>query len=237
MRLLVSWMVRAHCHRIIKLSGTLEKAAPEKELVENVHGVRSVFLDIGRQGKRGEAAYFIGKLLWSKGFLQLIDLLSYSQDSAGFNMTLDVYGSGPDREAIQARAQEAGVKLVFYGAIDHAELRNSHKIFVNPSLSEVLCTTTIEALAMGKWVIIPDHPSNEFMKQFPNCLSYKSREDFVALLFYAQTHEPPVIPPELEYKLTWEGATQRFLAAACIPQQEAEALTNAGIEVCLAVTS
>ena len=48
MRLLCSWMCRAHCHRIIKLSGTLDKMAPEKELVENVHGVRESFLDAGK---------------------------------------------------------------------------------------------------------------------------------------------------------------------------------------------
>ena len=40
-------MCRAHCHRIIKLSGTLGSFAPEKELVENTHGVRQSFLDYG----------------------------------------------------------------------------------------------------------------------------------------------------------------------------------------------
>ena len=47
MRLLCSWMCRAHCHRVIKLSGTLQVLAPEKELVENVHGVRRAFLESG----------------------------------------------------------------------------------------------------------------------------------------------------------------------------------------------
>ena len=49
MRLLSSWMCRVHCHRIIKLSGTLQAFAPEKELIENVHGVRRSFLDIGEE--------------------------------------------------------------------------------------------------------------------------------------------------------------------------------------------
>lgn len=81
MRLLCSWMCRAHCHRVIKLSGTLGQVAPEKELVENVHGVRGTFIDVGKDvakrirnendpvfGAKAEPSiYFIGKLLWSKG--------------------------------------------------------------------------------------------------------------------------------------------------------------------------
>jgi hypothetical protein len=47
----------------------------------------------------------------------------------------------------------------FLGVKDHALLRDipGHKIFINLSITEVLCTTTAEALAMGKFVIIPRH--------------------------------------------------------------------------------
>ena len=98
MRLLCSWMCRAHCHRLIKLSGTLGKFAPEKELVENVHGVRGSFLETGNEVRRrleatggaqsdpvfgaeaAPTAYFIGKMLWSKGLLSLMELLKADAD-------------------------------------------------------------------------------------------------------------------------------------------------------------
>lgn len=33
-------MIRAYCHKVIKLSDVLQPFAPEKEVTENVHGVR-----------------------------------------------------------------------------------------------------------------------------------------------------------------------------------------------------
>jgi digalactosyldiacylglycerol synthase len=196
MRLLCSWMIRAHCHRVIKLSGTLGKFAPDKELVENVHGVRGEFLQIGEQVKRtlmskggksdplfgpdaDPTIYFIGKMLWSKGLGSLMELLKYAEESAELKLKVDMYGGGPDKDAAGKRATKLGLNMPFHGPIDHAELGGTHKIFVNPSLTEVLCTTTAEALAMGKFVVVPSHPSNDFFAQFPNCLPYATKEEFV----------------------------------------------------------
>lgn len=38
-----SAMVRAYCHKVIKLSPVLQTYAPEKEVTSNVHGVRAEF--------------------------------------------------------------------------------------------------------------------------------------------------------------------------------------------------
>ncbi len=196
MRLLSSWMCRAHCHRLIKLSGTLGKFAPEKELVENVHGVRRTFLDVGKElrvklssahgamdpvfGPDAEpTVYFIGKMLWSKGLNSLMDLMKYAEESAGLKVKVDMYGGGPNKDEASAKSAKMGLDMPFHGPIDHSELAWTHKVFVNPSLSEVLCTTVAEALAMGKFVVVPSHPSNDFFAQFPNCLPYSNKEEFV----------------------------------------------------------
>ena len=57
----------------------------------------------------------------------------------------------------------------FHGRQDHSHFCAEYKVIINPSVTEVLCTTTAEALAMGKFAIIPKHPSNDFFLQFPNC--------------------------------------------------------------------
>ena len=73
-------MVRAYCHKLIKLSGVLQTYAPEKEVVMNVHGIRSEFL---QETPNTEGVYFIGKLLWAKGFDKLIDLQIFFQKANG----------------------------------------------------------------------------------------------------------------------------------------------------------
>lgn len=75
----------------------------------------------------------------------------------------------------------------------------------------MLCTATAEALAMGKFVVCADHPSNDFFRSFPNCLTYKTPDEFVKKINEAMSSEPHPLTPEQRYNLSWEAATQRFM--------------------------
>jgi len=113
------------------------------------------------------------------------------------------------------------IPSTFPGRVDHASL-GDYKIFVNPSMSEVLCTTTAEALAMGKFVIVPVHPSNTFFMQFDNCLPYRNKLEFAANLHWALNREPEPLKPEQKRLLTWEAATERLVNASAITRREAK---------------
>lgn len=136
-------MCRAYCHKIIKLSAVLQDFASEKEEVCNVHGVRDKYLAIGdasssKQFTKG--AYFVGKLAWQKGLDELFRLMGFIRARTGKCFELDIYGQGPHTEEMKKVVEKEKLPVTFFGAKDHTALTD-YRVFVNPSQSEVLCTT------------------------------------------------------------------------------------------------
>ena len=218
-RFINSVVCRAYCDRIVKLSDCLQ--ALPRSSVCNVHGVRAEFIGEGtrRAAKRGKApfehgAYFIGKLLWAKGHRLLIDYLSGEEPGKGKRRTaIDIFGDGEDRSEIVEAASQARLEMNFCGGRDHADPAiRGYKVFVNPSQTEVLSTTTAEALAMGKFVVIEVHPSNEFFYRFPNALTYSTPAEFRHALTTALASTPAPLTPEESRALSWAGGTERFLS-------------------------
>ncbi|XP_057826396.2 digalactosyldiacylglycerol synthase 1, chloroplastic [Cryptomeria japonica] len=216
-----NWISRAYCHKILRLSASTQDLP--KSIVCNVHGVCPKFLEVGRKvamdrevGEQSfsKGAYFLGKMVWGKGYRELVDLLVKHKDELnGFN--IDVFGNGEDSLEVQSAAKKLALNMKFHQGRDHAdELIHGYKVFINPSISDVLCTATAEALAMGKIVICADHPSNEFFGSFPNCLMYKTSEEFVNKVKEALAAEPVPLSAEQQYQLSWDAATERFIANA-----------------------
>jgi hypothetical protein len=115
---LSSLVVRAYTHRLIRLSDSLPELDKAKEITCNVHGVRSEFFDplhqpgvINHQKDHDDEKddeivspqpiYFIGKVIWAKGFDKLLEVEDLYKKETGEYFPLDVYGSGPDASAIK----------------------------------------------------------------------------------------------------------------------------------------
>lgn len=228
------WVCRSYCHRVIKLSDAVQ-ALPHS-VTCNVHGVRDKFIDIGRsrRGKSFESgAYFLGKVLWAKGYAQLVELMEEHYERTEQRLPIDFFGAGPDLDEVRARvaANYALSSVQIHGVVvDHAsEYLQRYKVYVNPSKSDVVCTATAEALAMGKFVICLKHPSNKFFETFDNCLIYESAEEFSGQLAFALANEPRRLSESDAYRLSWEAATQRFYDASHVPSSRASGRVDSAL--------
>ncbi|KAL8254057.1 hypothetical protein R6Q59_032278 [Mikania micrantha] len=216
-----NWVVDIYCHKVIRLSGATQELP--RSIICNVHGVNPKFLEIGmkkkEQQKHGnqaftKGAYYIGKMVWSKGYKELLNLLHDHQKELE-GLEVDLFGTGEDSDQIQEAAQELHLTIRVNPGRDHADPSfHDYKVFLNPSTTDVVCTTTAEALAMGKIVICADHVSNEFFKQFANCRTFKDGKSFVEVTRQALTKQPAPLTDSQTHELSWDAATTRFLKAA-----------------------
>ncbi|WP_310618795.1 glycosyltransferase [Flexibacterium corallicola] len=192
-----------HCDAVVALSSALYKVFREAAVVP-INGIPQRFFLENTPTKK--SAYFCGKLIKEKGLFDLLDLVSHLP----FKLDLDLYGIEGNLAALTDYAAHKNLEFSYKGitAQPHVDLA-AYKIFINPSKSEVFCTTTAEALAMGKFVIIPRHKSNLYFCKFKNCLTYVSTREFVEVVTYALNHEPEQDAHLVD--LSWEKATGRLL--------------------------
>ncbi|KAK9274390.1 hypothetical protein L1049_019204 [Liquidambar formosana] len=173
-----------------------------------------------------KGAYYIGKMVWSKGYKELLKLLGDHQKELT-GLEVDLYGNGEDSDQVQEAAKKLELTVRVHPGRDHADpLFHDYRVFLNPSTTDVVCTTTAEALAMGKLVVCANHPSNDFFRQFPNCRMYENSNGFVEATCKALTEEPAELTNAQRHELSWDAATERFLKAAELDQALATRLVK-----------
>ncbi|KAL6495468.1 Digalactosyldiacylglycerol synthase 2, chloroplastic [Orobanche gracilis] len=229
-----SWVVNIYCHRVIRLSAATQELP--RSVICNVHGVNPRFLEIGMKKREQQnsgnkaaftkGAYYIGKMVWSKGYKELLKLLCDTQKELT-GLEVDLYGSGEDSNQVEVAAKKLEITVRVHPGRDHADpLFHDYRVFLNPSTTDVVCTTTAEALAMGKIVVCANHPSNNFFKQFPNCRTYDDTQGFVKETRKALQDHPAPLTDAQRHELSWEAATERFLKYAQLNDNEVKKLTK-----------
>ena len=53
-----------------------------------------------------------GKLMWAKGFTEMLDMLSHHKRSTGEALPVDAFGSGPDADQVRAASHGIPCRLV-----------------------------------------------------------------------------------------------------------------------------
>lgn len=105
------------------------------------------------------------------GVLRVLQVYVSRDELNGHDM--DILANRLAASQMQSFAKKRKLDMTFHGGRDHLDKSmHDYRVFVNPSKSDVVATTTAEALAMGKWVLVHDLPCNQFFSTFSNCLTY-----------------------------------------------------------------
>ena len=108
--------------------------------------VATDLFDVGRNGPRTRRLLFVGRLMKQKGIDVLLDALALLPR----DISLDVVGSGPDRDALGERAAALGIadRVQWHGAVPQSALPPFYQraaALIVPSVEEGLGLVAVEA--------------------------------------------------------------------------------------------
>jgi len=188
-----------------KYSDVIAPLSPAIDLVnlnhpvirQQVTGVLDNFKSVSAVTPSQQAVYFMGRLVWDKAVDVVINCAHQ------FDLPIDIYGEGPDQSAMQKMAKTIKSPVTFKGPSYRPWLDiEAYRVFFNPSLSEVLCTTTAEALVAGRHVVIPDCAANTPFYDLPNVHVYHDENSMEKALETALKTQPED-PHEARQRFDW----------------------------------
>lgn len=74
----------------------------------------------GGQKAFSKGSYFIGKMVWSKAYTELLQLLSQHQNELS-DLRVDLYGNGEDFDDIQKSFSKLTLGVRIYPGCDHVD--------------------------------------------------------------------------------------------------------------------
>jgi len=202
-------LVRRHTDRALLISPAVAMEGLDHPVEEaRITGVLAPYSQVPPVAPQTRGAYFLGSLVWDKGLDEVIALACRT------GVTIDIFGGGPDAEAIAARARELQAPVRFLGpSASPWEQLADYRVFVNPSRIEVLCTATADALVAGRHAILPECPSNRPFLRYPNAHGYRDIAGAAEALQRA-LELPPEPPHAIRHDFDWMQAC-RNLAEHC----------------------
>lgn len=109
----------------------------------------------------GQTVLYAGQLVARKRVDLVIDAVAMASTIAQREIRLSIIGEGPEQDALEAKAREAGVDATFEKRLAHRELvqrMSTCAVYVQASSLEGHPKTVIEAMSTGAPVIVTDAP-------------------------------------------------------------------------------
>jgi hypothetical protein len=162
-----------------------------------IHGIHEKFFV--RALPTAHSVYFMGKI--DDAHKNIRGILHATQRVGEH---LHVYGTGVDELMLGEYRH-----CTHHGTSAHP-VRDlaAHKIYISYSWKEVLCTTTMEALAMNKYALLLDCMCNQPFKGMSNAYFFKTDDELVETLRMLRTKPPQ--KEQHKVRLRWDRANATF---------------------------
>jgi hypothetical protein len=151
-------------------------------IIDKIHGCDDKFFNIKTNNKLS-GFYFCGQLI--SDFKNLNILFKYIKKCG---IIINIHGTGKDENELKKSYSN---NAVFHGkSFDIANDCKNYKCYISTSINEGLCTATIEAIVMNKFVLIPKHKCNEFFYKYKNVITFINFKEFSNAIEFVKNNQP-----------------------------------------------
>ena len=175
-----------------------------KIIINNLIGLPNKYFSIKKYYSQGNnKVFFVGKPIISKGIEEFCQIVS--------NQEVFIFGSKPE-PLVNKLINKYNVKWNYKGIWHQkaSELKN-YFIFLNASISEGVCTTNIEMIALGKFLVLKNHYSNDIFKKFANVYFYDNVSQAKQIIKQLKHKIPAKINSEkLKKEFSYENIGQKL---------------------------
>lgn len=193
--------LRRLCTRAVPLSDAAHGALASALVVRaRVSGVAPHYCRVPPVGPDTRGVYFLGRITSEKRVADAVELAR----AAG--LAIDLFGTGPACSAVSRYACDIGAAVRFMGQVEQPwSILAPYRLFINPSLSEVLCTATAEALCAGRHVVMPRCAANDAFEGLANAHFYDDRAGALSSIATAMKQDPEP-PTAARAAFDWSAA-------------------------------
>ena len=175
-------------------------------VIKNIIGVPDKFFKYKKfSSDRNNKVFYIGKPIILKGIKEFCQILS--------NQDAYIFGSKPE-PLVKKIINYYQVNWNYLGIWHQtAEELKDYFIFLNPSISEGVCTTSIEMLIVGKFLILRKHYSNNIFKNFSNVYFYENIEQAKKIVNKLRYKKPKKVNiRKLKTYFSYKGIGKKILS-------------------------
>ncbi len=209
------YLIKKHTDKVLPISPAVAFEGLNHPVeVALITGVHARFKAVEPVGPQNKGVYFVGRLVWDKALAQVVEM------AARTGRSIDIIGDGPDREGIERLAQRLNAPISLLGYSESPwRLIGSYRVFFNPSMSEVLCSATAEAIAAGRHVLISDCPANQPYMPYPNVHVFQDMDDAEKLLLRLLQRLPET-PSQFRRDFDWLEGCRKIAQHCDLPPKD-----------------